>query len=116
MTDTSLRDHHLAVLMRVFSTIKSPAFSELVLIHSGYGTYFIPQEVALFETLREMNKIRPFKLVFLLGISDVLDPRGELTEALDLVAAKGRLDFLDSQPTIRTPQTRHDGWDYLDFD
>lgn len=53
---------------------------------------------AFLETLRTMNGVRPFKLVFLLEDRYL---EGLLTEALDSMTAKGFLDFLDSPPTIR---------------
>ena len=57
----------------------------------------------LFEALRAMNDIRPFKLVFLFLVLDRFqeEARRKLAEALDSVAAKGYLDFLDSPPAVR---------------
>jgi len=54
-------------------------------------------------------------LVFLLKVDNLWDPRRELAEALDSVAAKGLLDFLHSPPTIRTIQPRYCKWDLLAF-
>jgi len=48
-----------------------------------------------------MNELRPFDLVFLLEVLDFRQAQRELLETLDLVTAKGLLDFLDSPPTIR---------------
>ena len=97
--------------MDVFSTIASPVFSELVIAHTGYAVATLPEEVALFETLRKMNGVRSFKLVFLLELSDSYEEsvRRELAGVLDTVVATGFLDFLDSPPTIRWGQVRHDG-------
>ena len=96
--------------MQVFSTITSHVFSELVIVLEGDSTR-LPKEVTLFEVLRAMNGIRPFKLVFLLELPDCLQEEAgrKLVEALDSVTAKGFLDFLDSPPTIR--RTQQLGWD-----
>ena len=90
-------------------------FSELVIINTGYAIDHLPWEVTLFETLRKMNEVRHFKLVFLLKVDNLWDPRRELAEALDSVAAKGLLDFLHSPPTIRTIRPRYCKWDLLAF-
>jgi len=99
------------MVMDVFSTITAPVFSELVIAHTGYAVATLPQEVTLFETLRKMNGVRSFKLVFLLEPSDSYEEsvRRELVEVLNSVIANGFLDFLDSPPTIRWGQSRHDG-------
>ena len=100
--------------MKVFSTITSPVFSELVIVIAGHAIIGLPWEVTFFETLGTMSETRPFKLVFLLEDSD-FDQREaprELTEALDSVVAKGFLDFLDSPPTIRRARAPlQGGWD-----
>ena len=118
MTSPNPLNHHHdpAIVMEVFSTITSPTFSELVLVHTGYAVGSLPQGVTLFETLREMHKVRRFKLVFLLEVDDIWDARRELAEALDSVADKGLLDFLDSPPTVRTIRPRYCRWDSIDFD
>ena len=91
------------MVKEVFSTIASPVFSELVIAHTGYAVTDLPQEITLFETLRKMNGVRPFKLVFLLEQSDSYQEnvRRGLEGALDSVTANGFLDFLDSPPVIR---------------
>jgi hypothetical protein len=90
--------------MRIFSTITSPVFSELVIIIKSDGVARLPLEVELFETLRTMNGVRPFKLVFLLADPDFSqeETRQELAGALDSVTARGLLDFLGSPPTFRS--------------
>jgi len=108
-------EYRAAVLMEVFSTIRSPVFSEFA-IYTGYEVGDLPKEVTLFETLRKMSEVKRFKLVFLLEVWDLWDPRQELAEALDVVAAKGFLEFLDSPPTIRTAPCFVHAWDFLDFD
>ena len=86
----------------------SPVFSELVIIIGVNVVTSLPSEVPLFETLRRMNGLRPFKLVFLLVDPDL--PLGEaqrkLEDALVSVTARGLLDFLDFPPTIRNAQIR----------
>jgi len=96
--------HHHERFVRVMGlTIRSPVFSEFVVILESAAVSYLPQQVTLFETLGKMNASKPSKLVFLLDVSG--DSKGEarrnLTRALDLVTAKGFLDFLDSPPTIR---------------
>ena len=90
-------------VVEVFSTITSPVFSEFVIVVGRRASVYLPREVWLFETLRMMSEARPFKLTFLLEVSDLYQEEGrrELVEALDSVTAKGFLDFLDSPPTIR---------------
>ena len=88
------------MMMEVFSTITSAAFSELVIALGRHETG-LPCGLAFFEALRMMNVVRPFKLVFLLEVSCFLESRWELKEALVSVTARGLLDFLDSPPTIR---------------
>jgi len=88
------------MVMEIFSTITSPVFSELVIVVEGDDTSGIPSDFTFFETLRTMNEVRPFKLVFSLdsqipAIYDRVERQG-LVEALDLVNAQGLLDFLDS--------------------
>ena len=82
----------------------------------GSSMAYLPQNVALFETLRKMHEVRPFKLVFVLEVSDRWNTRRGLAEALNLVTEKGFVDFLESPPTIRTAQTCYSEWDILDFD
>lgn len=97
--------------MWVFSTITSPAFSELVIITGDY----LPQNVTLFETLRKMNQVKPFKLVFLSEVPDGWYARRRLEEGLDLVTTKGFVDFLDSPPTVRTTRALYSEWDLLNL-
>ena len=99
-----LGDDRDTTVLEVFSTITSPVFSELVIVLTGEHSSYLPQEVSVFETLRTMAQVRPFKLVFLLEVSDPLqrEAQQELVGALDSVTARGLLDFLDSSPSIRT--------------
>jgi hypothetical protein len=99
--------------MKVFSTITSPVFSELVIIIGASEMAYLPSEFPLFETLRKMNKRRPFELVFLLVGSDLFlkEGRQKLEGALDSVATRGLLDLIDSPPTIRSAGFPEHGWD-----
>ena len=98
-------------------------FSELVIIISGCTLTYLSQEITFFETLRKMNEIRPFKLVFFLvdwdndreggGVGVGLPPMEsaellrEWSEAMDTAAArKGFLDFYDPPPTARIIRCR----------
>ena len=90
--------------MNAFSTLKSPAFSELVIVLTGYETAVLCWEDTLFKTLRKMNEFKSFELVFLLE-----DPffgregavRSAMAQILDSATVNGSLDFLDSPPTVR---------------
>jgi len=113
----SLSVNHLTAIMKAFSTIRSPVFSEIVIITAGYSVANLPQKITLFDTLRRMNKVRPFKLVLLLDPRDLRGgARRKLVEALDLVTAIGFVDFLDSPPSIRIAENHYSEWDFLDFD
>lgn len=98
-------------MKEVFSTITSPVFSELAIVSGEHITYF-SQDDALVKTLRAMNEIKPFKLVFLLEVSD--SSRGEglqwSAEALELMVVEGIFDFLGSPPTIRIARSRNYEW------
>jgi len=90
--------------MRLFSTITSPVFSELIVVIAGVYCSRLPYDVSLFQTLRRMNETTPFKLVFLLeGLNPLRSgTRQQLALTLQIATADGLLDFLDSPPTIRT--------------
>jgi hypothetical protein len=105
-TDFRPARHH--TVMGIFATITSPAFSELVIIIEAVGVARLPSEVKLFETLRTMNGVRPFKLVFMLVVPDSSreETRRELAGALDSVTARGLLDFLGSPATFRSSRIR----------
>jgi len=115
MDDSIQRNHRHTFVMEVFSTITSPVFSELVII-VGSSVAYLPQNEIFFETLRKMHEVRPFKLVFLLEVSDRWNTRRGLAQALNLATGKGFVDFLDSPPTIRTAQAGYTEWDILDLD
>lgn len=89
--------------MKIFLTITSPVFSEVVIVLREYEIASLPSQVVLFQALRTMNKVKPFKLAFLVEISGFYpEERQELAGALDSVIAKGLLDFLESPPSILT--------------
>ena len=72
----------------------------------------LPWDAERLTTLRTMNKIKPFKLVFLLEVSGCSGeemPQG-LVEALDSAVVDDRLKFLGSPPTIRSARFRQQGW------
>jgi len=106
-------DRRPSVVAEILSTIKSPVFSELIIATMRWETH-LPW-VALFRELRAVNKVRPFKLVFLLEMPNFYEARRELTEVLDSAVTKAHLDFLDSPPTIRIAQSSQYRWDFLDF-
>ena len=108
------RNRRHAFVIRVFSTITSPVFSELVVIIGGPVAY-LPHNATFFETLSRIHEVRPFKLVFLLEVSDPWNTERGLEQALNLATAKGFVDFLDSPPTIRTAHARYSDWDILDL-
>jgi len=60
-----------------------------------------------------MNGVRPFALVFLLDVSgpNYREARRELADVLDLVTAKGLLDFLGSSPVVRWVRSHQYGRD-----
>jgi len=92
-------------LMRIFSTITSSTFSELVVAIRGDDIFDIPPDITFFKALRTMKEIRPFKLVFSFDtLAQIIHGEKEqrrLAEALDAVNAEGLLDFLDSPSIIR---------------
>jgi hypothetical protein len=99
--------------MKIFSTIASPVFSELVILIGPDVVTGSPSGDPFFETLRTMNGVRPFKLVFFLVAPDLLREEAcqKLEGAIDSVIARGLLDFLDSPPTICNKRLRGQGWD-----
>jgi len=85
------------MVIGVFSTIASPLFSELVIALRHHETD-LSHGITFLKALQRMNGVRPFKLVFLLEVSDFQEERRELTKALDSVTARGLLDFLIPRP------------------
>lgn len=105
-TESGLTDARDTITMEVFSTITSPVFSELIFVvwHDQFTRLL--SDPTLFETLRTMNEVRPFELVFLLQLPHPLsrDGRRRFELSLETIIAKGLLDFLDSPPVIRIVQ------------
>ena len=106
----NLRPTRHAFVMEVFSTITSPVFSELVIVIGAGSVSDSRPAVELFEALRTMSQIRPFKLVFLIVDPDVFqeESRREWERDLYSMAARRLLDFLDSPPIIRTVRSTND--------
>ena len=76
-------------------------FSELAVVLAGHAVS-LRQVAKLFNTLRMMNDVRPFKLVFLLeGPSPSQWEAQQQEGVLKSATAKGLLDFLDSPPSVR---------------
>ena len=98
--------------MEVFLTITSPVFSELVIILQEMDITYFRHGVPMFEILRKMYEVKPFKLVFWPEVSDSLqgEVQQKLEGSLNLVTTEGLLDFLDSPPTIRIARSRQSRW------
>jgi len=77
------------MVVDAFSAIRSPVFSELVVV------------LACPRDLFTLGGHIVQGIVFLLEVFDFRDAERELTEALEFAAAKGFLSFLDRPPTIR---------------
>jgi hypothetical protein len=84
--DSNLRRARHTIVMEVFLTITSPVFSELVIVIGVDAVARLPSEVKLFKTLRTMNHVRVFKLVFL-----VVDPDSSQEKARRDVGGSFRL-------------------------
>jgi len=101
--------------MEVFSTITSPAFSELVIVLERDETIDLLSDVGLFETLRRMNEVRPFTLVFLVKAEELYCRMTGVLEGLEdailFATANGLLNFLDSRPVIRATGLRTPEWE-----
>lgn len=110
---SNLEAYRHAVVTEAFATITSPVFSELVIVLTGDEMTRLPQDVMLFKTLRKMNEVRPFKLVFLLEVPEFsqVGAQWKVVEVLNSVTIKSLLDFLDSPPIIRTARSRQQEWD-----
>lgn len=108
-----MSDRCVTKIVKAFSTITSPVFSELVIVIAGDATTQLPQGGGLFGALRTMNEVRRFKLVFLLEVADPdeVGPRWGFSEASNLVTVNGPLTFLDSPPTTRVVRSRYCDWD-----
>jgi len=89
-------------------TITSPAFSEVVIV-LGDGaindTWFFQHW--LFDVVRTMHEVKPFRLVFCLEVWEGVREYtvGRLKRHINAEAAEGGLDFLPCPPVI-TSNTR----------
>ena len=101
----------------MFSTITSPVFSKLVIVLDGDLRAHLPPGILLCEGLRELNRVRPFKLVFLFeGPDSGGNARHALASSIPSHTGIGDLDFLYSRPTVRVPRHRYSKWGLLDDD
>lgn len=107
--------HRNTLVWEVFSTITSPVFSKLVIVLEGGLVAYSDPRILLREGLRELNRVRPFKLTFM--FEGYMYPRPTLAGSVAFETRKGgRLDFLDSPLTVGTPRSRYscDVWGSLD--
>lgn len=101
MTDSSPGGYCNTIVAEIFSTITSPVFSELTVVLAGHAAS-TRQVDTLFNTLRKMNEVRPFKLAFLLeGPPPFQWEAQQLSDVLSSETAKGLLNTLGSSPSIR---------------
>ena len=85
----------------IFSTIKSPTFSEIVLVIQRpdlYRPHYVPVDV-----FRQMHSERKFRLVYCLEVSKRHKDRGleVMQQRMWHDIAGRRLDFLEGPPTLR---------------
>ena len=106
------RNYHHTAVRKLLSTITSPVFFEVVVVFAGDLVSHLPLKTTLFEGLRKLDEVRPFKLVFLFEGSyhGAGDARSVLERSLDPVIEEGLLDFLDSPPTIRIARSHRCEW------
>ena len=92
----------------------TPVFSELIMFVRASGVTRASFDIALSETLRAMNQVRPFRLVFLPVTPDPLlgEARQKLEGAFDSVTARCLLDCLDSPPIIHSARSPESRWYY----
>jgi len=105
-------DYASHLLGHMVSTIKSPAFLEVIVVYQDYDFCDYPfrgvsatkasWHYSRFEVLREVQKARDFRLVL---CADVQDCRGEnlvrvLNEAVAMGKAKGVFDNFSSEPVV----------------
>lgn len=105
-------------LRDLLSTIRSPVFSDLVIVledRTTHDTRFFQH--TLFGVVRCMYEVRPFRLVFCLEIwdGDQEDTARMLKRYIDAEVAEGGLEFLPCPPLIvsDTRATRSLAWEGL---
>lgn len=88
------------LLRDILSTIRSPLFSEVILVFQRpdlYRPYYIP-----FEVFRQMHSMKKFRLIFCLEVARRHRSLGlrVMRQRMDYELAERRLDFLESPPTL----------------
>jgi len=93
----------LRFLRDLLSTITSPVFSDVIIVFEarvGVGAGFTRS--TLFGMVRNMYKVKPFRLVFCLWVWDG-NPGDEIEKIkgmIDTEAAEGELGFLPYPPSV----------------
>ena len=99
-------DYGMRFLEGLLSTVTSPVFSDVVfLLQDTVQDYFLQN--VLFVAIQDMDKVRPFRLVFRLGKfpQDSEDNRERVKGLIEAQVAKGGLGSLPHPPVI-VPCTR----------
>lgn len=91
---------HARTIRDLLSTITSPAFSEVVVVFYELDVRWPPR--GLNEVLREMYKIKRFRVAFCLETQEELRAQGlhRLTMDTGAAAAGGAYEFLPSPPSV----------------
>jgi len=96
----------------VLSTIKSPVFSEVVVVYRDYDIHGLPSAAitagtprsyyVLFAALREMNNVRPFHMVLCADVWDrvVVDAVRALEQAVTAERVKVGFGDFPSEPLV----------------
>ena len=95
------------LLRDIISTIKSPVFSEVVLVFQRPDLYR-PYSIS-FEPFREVHSRRKFRLVFCLEVSKRHRDFGlqVMQHRIVYEMAQRRLGFLESPPTLTISEGNH---------
>ena len=95
-------DHGMGFLGDLLSTVTSPVFSDVVIILQDTIIHTNFLQDSLFSAVRDMSKVRPFRLVFRLGKSsrDRERNRERLKSLIEAEAARGGLGPLLHPPVI----------------
>ena len=88
------------LLQDIVSTIKSPLFSEVILVFQRpdlYRPYYIP-----FEVFRQMHSRRKFRLIYCLEVAKRYRNSGlrVMRQRMEGELAGKRLNFLETPPTL----------------
>lgn len=91
---------HARTIRDLLSTITSPAFSEVVVVFCEMDVRWPPR--GLNEVLREMYKIKRFRVAFCLETQEELRAQGlhQLSVGTGATVAGGAYDFLPSPPLV----------------